>query len=157
MDSRISQTSAAGSPATRARPEVAERTSLLAYKAGCLLLKATDDGLSPLKLSTRTYFVLAGIDRDTPPSQQDLARRLSIDPTTIVGIIDELGQLGYVTRTRNARDRRRYDLHLTTEGESVLARAHSAMDQAEAGFVAPLTHGQKCEFNLLLRRLVGDL
>jgi MarR family transcriptional regulator, lower aerobic nicotinate degradation pathway regulator len=157
MDASIRQASTADSPATGTGPGVAERTSLLAYKAGCLLLKATDDGLSPLKLSTRSYFVLAGIDRDTPPSQQDLARLLSIDPTTIVGIIDELGQLGYVTRTRNARDRRRYDLHLTPEGVSALARAHKAMDLAETGFVAPLTADQEHEFNLLLRRVVGDL
>jgi DNA-binding MarR family transcriptional regulator len=138
-----------------ARVPLSERTSLLAHKVGCLLLKDVEDRLAPLELSSRAYFVLDGIDRDIPPSQQDLARLLSIDPNTMVTVIDELEQLGLVTRSRNAGDRRRYDLHLTPAGTAVLTRAHSALDVTERQFFAPLSAEQLQDLHALLQALLN--
>jgi DNA-binding MarR family transcriptional regulator len=115
------------------------------------LLKDVEDRLAPLKLSSRGYFVLDGIDRAVPPSQQDLARLLSIDPNTIVTLIDELEHQGFVTRSRNSGDRRRYDLHLTAAGTKVLTRAHSALDVTERDFFAPLADDQLADLHALLR------
>jgi MarR family transcriptional regulator, lower aerobic nicotinate degradation pathway regulator len=136
------------------RKPLAERTGLLAHKVGCLLLRAFEEGLAPLKLSARGYFVLAHIDRESPPSQQDLARRLIIDPTTMVALVDELERLGFVVRLRNPGDRRRYELHLTSAGSQALATADKAMDTIETEFFGSLSAQQQREFHDLLQQLL---
>lgn len=122
----------------------------------CHLLREFEAGLTPLDLSSRGYFVLAHIDRQTPPSQQDLARRLMLDPTTIVGVVDELERLGYVVRRRSADDRRRYELHLTPSGVEALAEADRALDVTEIDFFSPLSEAEQQQLHALLRTLVVD-
>jgi DNA-binding MarR family transcriptional regulator len=134
---------------------MADRTGLLAHKVGCLLLKAFEDGLGELELSSRGYFVLSHINVATPPSQQDLARRLLLDPTSMVAIVDELERLDLVVRKRNAQDRRRYDLHLTELGRQALATADEALDRTETAFLAPLTLPQRRQFHGLLEKLLA--
>src|SRR5512143_3459008 len=133
-----------------------ERTGFLANKVGLLLLHAVEARLARLGLTSRTYFVLAAVDRDKPSSQQDLSRLLGIDPTTIVALVDQLEQGGFVVRARNPSDRRRYDLHLTPSGATALASAHEAMVAAESEFFAPLTADELRAYHSFLRRLLRD-
>jgi DNA-binding MarR family transcriptional regulator len=136
------------------RVMLTERVGYQSHKVGQLLLWAVEDRLRPLDLSSRTYFVLAGLDRDTPISQQDLSRLLSIDPTTMVALVDELERNGFAVRSRSQTDRRRYDLRLTPAGVSVLAAAHEAMATAEEEFFAPLGAAELDDYQAFLRRLL---
>jgi DNA-binding MarR family transcriptional regulator len=122
-----------------AHTPLTERTSFLAHKIGLLLLGAAEARLAELGLSARTYFVLAAIDGPDPPSQQQLSRTLSIDPTLVVALVDELQAGGLVVRDRNPQDRRRYDLRLTAEGKKALGTADEAIDGIEGQFFAPNT------------------
>ena len=56
-----------------------------------------------------------------PLSQQDIARRLGIDPTVLVGVVDELERRSLVERRRDPADRRRYLLVVTGDGTELLA------------------------------------
>ena len=58
-----------------------------------------------------------------PPSQLELSRRLNLDPTIIVGLLDELEERGLVTRVRDPADRRRHLLELTAAGRKLQPRA----------------------------------
>lgn len=119
-----------------------------------LLLQAVEQRLKELGLSSRPYFVLAGVDGAGPISQQDLSRLLSIDPTTMVALVDELERGGFVARSRNRNDRRRYDLTLTEAGSRTLAAAHAAMAAAEEEFFAPLTETQRARYHKYLELLL---
>lgn len=133
-----------------------ERTAFLAHKVGLLLLEAAETRLAELGLGTRTYFVLAAIDRPDSPSQQHLSRVLRIDPTLIVALIDEMQASGLVIRDRNTQDRRRYNLRLTAEGIKTLDRANEAIDQIEGQFFAPLASRQLAEYQRYLKLLIKD-
>src|SRR5215469_3140813 len=53
-------------------------------------------------------------------SQQDLASRLRMHASQLVGVLDDLGERGLVQRQPSTRDRRVYELHLTVKGEQAL-------------------------------------
>ena len=133
-----------------------ERTGLRVHRLGCLLLEEVEHRLRPLGLASRSYFVLDGIDRDPPPSQQDLARALGIDANAVVIAVDDLERAGFVVRRRNTADRRRYDLHLTDAGRSALSAAHDATDDAEQDFFGALDAGQRDALDAALRVLLRD-
>lgn len=141
---------------TSAKTTLTQRTGFLVHQLHCVLLPAIEDGLTDLELDTRSYFVLASIDQPTPPSQQDLARSLRIDPTTMVAVVDQLESLGYITRMRNASDRRRYDLHLAPAGVNALARAEKAMDVVEEDFFGPISASEKRSLHRLLEKLLAN-
>jgi DNA-binding MarR family transcriptional regulator len=136
-------------------PHLATRTGVLAHLVACRLVRAFEQGLGPLELTSRSYFVLAHIDQEHPPSQQDVARRLMIDPTTIVTVVDDLEHLGYLLRIRSPHDRRRYELHLTPAGLDAMATANKALDATEAEFFAPLSATQRREFHATLDTLIA--
>jgi DNA-binding MarR family transcriptional regulator len=72
----------------------------------------------------------------------------------MVGLVDELEQGGFVERTRNPRDRRRYDLTLTGTGAQALAAAQQAMDDVEEEFFSPLTDAERRRYHVYLEKLV---
>ena len=139
----------------RSRIPLADRSGFLTNKAGMLLLQAVEQRLKELGLSSRPYFVLAGVDGAGPISQQDLSRLLSIDPTTMVALVDELERGGFVQRSRNPSDRRRFDLTLTESGKRTLEAAHTAMAAAEAEFFAPLSETQRGRYHKYLEMLLA--
>jgi DNA-binding MarR family transcriptional regulator len=141
------------SPASGSIP-LTERVGYLTHKVGHLLLQAVEDRLRDLGLASRTYFVLAGLDRDQPISQQDLCRLLHIDPTTMVALADDLERGDFLLRSRNPKDRRRYDLRLTQKGRVALAAAHDAMATAEKEFFGPLSADELHDYEAFLRRLL---
>ncbi|MFP3958635.1 MAG: MarR family winged helix-turn-helix transcriptional regulator [Spirochaetaceae bacterium] len=57
-----------------------------------------------------------------PISSSELTRIVSLNASTITGIIDRLERQGLVQRTRTARDRRRIDVVITDEGIDFLKR-----------------------------------
>jgi DNA-binding MarR family transcriptional regulator len=132
------------------------RTGFLVQKVAFLMINQFEERLAAHGLSSRSYFVLSGIDQQAPPSQQELARLLSIDPTTIVAMVDELERAGFVNRVRSSADRRRNELILTGEGAAALAKANRIADDSEAEFFAPLTATQRAELHDALVLLVKD-
>lgn len=58
-----------------------------------------------------------------PIKGADLARRMYLHPTTIVGIVDRLEARGLVTRTRSTVDRRIVELELTDRGKELVAHS----------------------------------
>ena len=93
--------------------------------AGYLLLKAgthfhavVDDTLADLDLNGRQLLVLTFVRGEEHLSQKMLATRLGLDPTIVVALVDELEDRGLLTRERDAEDRRRHRLRITTGGRA---------------------------------------
>lgn len=132
-----------------------DRTAFLAHKVGQLLLARIEEGLVELGLNSRTYFVMTVIDPEVPRSQQEMSQMLTMDPTMLGMIVDDLEARGLVKRSRNRRDRRRYDLTLSDAGVSALGAAHESLAVTEREFFAPLSGKQRGELHGLLQRLVA--
>jgi DNA-binding MarR family transcriptional regulator len=95
--------------------------------------------------------VLAGCE---PASQQQAARRLGIDRTTMVALLDALEDKGLVTRHPHAEDRRKNVVELTAPGRDTLRDATWAGDDAERRFLAPLTEPAARQLKDALRTLL---
>jgi DNA-binding MarR family transcriptional regulator len=56
----------------------------------------------------------------------DLAKKMYLHPTTVVGILDRLEKRGLVSRSRSKEDRRVVDVSLTCEGRNLVADSPEA-------------------------------
>ena len=134
--------------------------SALTDRPGALLVIAARTGqelagrrLAPLGLTVRLCGVL-NLLAEGPISQQRLGEQLGIDRTTMVELIDELEQQGWVLRRRNPSDRRSYALSLTATGRSAQKRAARAFDAAAAEFFDALDPAEQEALLVMLRRLI---
>ncbi|MEA2313373.1 MAG: MarR family transcriptional regulator, temperature-dependent positive regulator of motility [Solirubrobacteraceae bacterium] len=94
-------------------------------------------------------------DHDRSP-QQELAEALCMDANNVVLLLNELEQLGNVTRMRDPSDRRRHLVELTAQGRSALARAERAQEAIEDEVLAALDADERATlWHLLTRALKG--
>ena len=78
--------------------------------------------LARQKIRTKHASVLFLIDAEGPMSQRALCRRLRIDKSPMVGLVDDLERLGLAERRRSDADRRVQDIHLTERGRAAVVR-----------------------------------
>jgi DNA-binding MarR family transcriptional regulator len=136
-----------------ATPPIFTRPAYLLYKAGIYAQKAFDDAFGAVGLSAREFLVLAFATTE-PLSQQDIARRLTIDPTVLVGVVDELERRRLVARRRDPDDRRRYFLEVTETGAELLSKAERTATEATQTFLQPLDRNQRQQLGELLITLM---
>src|SRR4051812_20702140 len=105
-------------------PPIVGNAGYLLYKAGVFGQRAYDDAFSSVGLTAREFLVLSFASA-SPLSQQDVARRLGIDPTLIVGVVDDLEGRSLLRRDKDPNDRRRYVLTVTAKGNSLLTKARA--------------------------------
>ena len=135
------------------RPPVTTTPGYLLYKSGVLAQNGMDAALGAVDLSPRQFLVLAFVALEEL-SQQDVARRLGIDPTIVGTIVDELDARGLVDRSRDPADRRRYVLVLTAQGRRLLDKAEQRTTVAQDELLAPLDPAERAVLAELLRRVV---
>lgn len=120
-------------------PELTSRLGYLLKHAQLRLAQFTTAALEPYGLNGRELAVLIVLAEGEPASQQEAARRLGIDRTSMVAFLDTLEEKGLVARRPHAHDRRRNVVELTTAGLETMRAARHASDEAEGRFLAPLS------------------
>jgi DNA-binding MarR family transcriptional regulator len=98
------------------------------------------DASKPSKGSTRT-----------PPGTSTMALR--IDRTTMVALLDDLEEKGYVARQRHPHDRRAFLVHPSDSGRLAKVDAVRILDEQQRRFLEPLTMAERRVLAGLLRRL----
>ena len=78
-------------------------------------------------LRPRHVAVLAMLREGVPRTQQDLAETMGVAPSLVVALATDLETRGAIVRERHANDRRRQQLRLTPDGESLLERCEAVM------------------------------
>src|SRR5919202_1297493 len=66
------------------------------------------------------FALLAGLEAFGPLSQAELGRRLGMDPSDVVAVLNQLEHDHYVRRRPDATDRRRNTIHLPPRGSQRL-------------------------------------
>ena len=120
-------------------PELTSRLGYLFKHAWLRLTELTGAALTPYGIDGRELAVLLFVDRTEPGSQQQVARRLGVDRTSMVTLLDGLEGKGLVARHPDADDRRKNVVELTEAGRRTLAAATWASEEAERQFLAPLS------------------
>jgi DNA-binding MarR family transcriptional regulator len=142
------------------RPQT-ERASPIGRRLGYLLKHAnlrfsalSTSALAPFGIDGREWAALVSLHDEDPLSQREGARRLGIDRTTMVALVDELESKGLVERRPHPDDRRKNIVALTAKGRETLVRAARAVGKAEQRFFEPLSQADVLRFKNILRRLV---
>jgi DNA-binding MarR family transcriptional regulator len=109
------------------------REVLLTYRQ---LLRALtiETGLSGAQFEVMRELALA----DGRSSVSALARELAVDPAAVSRLVRSLGELGYVSRESDGRDRRRQPVGLTQEGHRLMVAFHEEAHEHESVLTAAL-------------------
>lgn len=84
--------------------------------------------------------------------QQQLSSEMSIDPSAMVKLINELETAGLAERRRRPRDRRAWEVSITPKGRRTLERARRLVTQVEDEVLGGLTDADRHQLLALLRR-----
>jgi DNA-binding MarR family transcriptional regulator len=95
-------------------------------------------------------------DRGGSLAQQVLCEWLWIDPNSCVLLLNELEELGYVERRRDAADRRRHVVELTETGRAALERGERAREGLEDEVLANLSEAEREQLRALLARALAS-
>jgi DNA-binding MarR family transcriptional regulator len=132
---------------------VSDRLAYLLKRVHLDLAALHEELLAPFGISAGELAILLRIDAREPESQQQVARRLGVDRTTMVGLIDALEGKSLVARRPDAADRRRNVIELTATGRRTLRRATKASDQAEQRLLADFDEAEAAQLRSLLSRI----
>src|SRR5690606_31144169 len=123
MTSRDAAKPAADAARRLSGAPLVDQTSFLLARANARSLALGNAALVGLGLRVRSYSVLALVGGDERPSQRELATFLSLDPSQVVALVDDLEARGLVERVADPRDRRANVVRATPQGSLVAAEA----------------------------------
>ena len=89
-------------------------------------------------------------------SQQTLGKLLSLDPSNVVGLLNDLEDRGLTARRRDPADRRRHIVELSPAGQAELEAADRRITKVDDEVLHALTPEERAELYRLLARAVGD-
>lgn len=120
--------------------------------------RSAESALAPSGLRPRHLVALRVLSERGPASQQGLAETLSLDPSNVVGLLNELEERGLITRRRDPADRRRHIVELSSDGDEVLLSAQRRLARAEDDLLAALSPEERETLHgLLARAVTGQL
>jgi DNA-binding MarR family transcriptional regulator len=108
--------------------------------------------LAEFDLKVRSYSVLILANSGLEPTQRELADFLSLDPSQIVALVDELEKRKLVVRAPGNQDRRAKTVTATPKGSELLAQAAIAAHHAESEVLAALDDAEAAQLKALLRK-----
>ena len=100
------------------------------------------------------YAILAALEEFGSASQATLARRLGIDRSDVVAVLNDLERDGLALRAPDDHDRRRNAISITAAGSRTLRSLDDLVDEAQRALLEPLSAHERRQFSDLLRRLV---
>jgi DNA-binding MarR family transcriptional regulator len=119
--------------------------------------RRTEDALAPEGLRPRHLIALTVLNDHGPASQLSLAETLALDPSNVVGVLNDLEQRAYVTRRRDPADRRRHIVEISAAGRQALTTAQNHLAGAEDDLLKALTTEERATlYELLARATAGQ-
>src|SRR3979409_2635332 len=101
--------------------------------------RAFEATLEPGDLRPRHLIALNLLSEQGPASQQALADSLSLDPSNVVGLLNELEERGLIMRRRDSADRRRHIVELSPRGQEALCGAYDRLRRIDDDLPSPLS------------------
>lgn len=101
------------------------------------------------------FSILLAVSRFPDQSQAAIAKLLSLDPSSVVPLIDQLERKGYLKRV--PKDRRSHALRITDEGAEKLASGREKVLEHERALLAGLDRKERDTFMRLLKRVRTNL
>lgn len=89
-----------------------------------------------------------------PTAPGTLARRISLSPATITGIVDRLEKRGLVTRERSTDDKRKVEIALTEEGHELVKQMPPPLHETFSRRLDTLPVEEQEEIDRVLTKIV---
>ena len=109
--------------------------------------------LSPFGLTSPQYFVFNALWMGDGISIGELGERVSLDTSTLTGVIDRMERNGYVERRPNPDDRRSVLVFLTAKARELGPRILEFADELDANLRQPFSQEEMDAFERVLRLL----
>lgn len=110
--------------------------------------------LAQIGLKVRAFSVLLLACEGLRPTQRELSEFLSLDPSQIVALVDELERRGAVIRQADPQDRRQRIILPTPAGKRLLRKAQGLIQAANDKSLGSLTQAERQMLNVLLQQIV---
>jgi DNA-binding MarR family transcriptional regulator len=111
--------------------------------------------MAPGGLRPRHLIALKVLHEQGAVSQQALAAALSLDPSNVVGLLNDLEERRLITRRRDPEDRRRHIVEVSPLGEEELELANARLSCVEDELLTALSAEERSMLYDLLVRAVG--
>ena len=121
--------------------------------ASAAMARDFGEAMDELGLTQKQCAVLELIAANPQSSQIDLAAALGTDRATMMALVDRLDARGLVARTPSARDRRRQELSLTEDGQTLLKDARRRIAAHERRYLDRLGTAKAERLLSLLREI----
>ncbi len=125
----------------------------LLSRVGAVARAGFKEVLAGWRMRPLQYLILRTLEAGGGASQQELCAAVGIDSGNMVELVDGLESLGYASRARDPRDRRRYVVSLTEPGRSALSELRRAISEYTAGLLSPLTETERQRLTSILGKL----
>jgi DNA-binding MarR family transcriptional regulator len=112
--------------------------------------------LEPMKLSPPDAGILKAIDESEGLSQQELGEKLSMFPSRLVIVLDQLEKRNLVERRPRPTDRRSHALHLSPGGREALKTINRVAREHQNALCAGLNDAERKQLECLLRKVASE-
>ncbi|MEJ1116514.1 MarR family winged helix-turn-helix transcriptional regulator [Paenarthrobacter sp. CCNWLY172] len=119
------------------------------HATGSLL---NNKALADYGLRERSFSVLTLACSGLEPTQRELADFLSLDPSQVVSLVDDLEHRGLVKRAQGKQDRRAKIIVSTAEGRRIHNKARAALEVCEETQLAGLSEDENAQLRTLLKK-----
>lgn len=151
---RARQAAEQAPPASQVLPRPPQVLPLIEYLAR-VARRAYDICQLPGCLRPRHFIALSLLHDGGPLSQQALGEALSLDPSNVVGLLNELEERGLVVRQRDPADRRRHIVSLSGAGMSQLGAMGTQLASVEDDLLVALSPAERTMLYDLLARVAS--
>jgi len=128
---------------------------MLLVKIGRAAERWFTEELKPTGLTPKHMGVLFEVDAH-PTSQQALIDSIGVDPSKLVGLLNDLEEDGLILRRRDPDDRRRHIVELSKEGRTSLAAAKQAASRVEDRLFVGLDAKQRKQLHGVLAQVADS-
>jgi DNA-binding MarR family transcriptional regulator len=132
--------------------EVAEFAGQLFFRLWRATHARTAEALDSIDLTPALFALLNVLGARDGAIQQQLSSDMTIDPSAMVKLINELEDAGLAERRRRPGDRRAWEVVITPDGRRTLERARQLVTQVEDEILGGLTAADRRQLLTLLRQ-----
>ncbi|MEZ4697334.1 MAG: MarR family transcriptional regulator [Rhodothermales bacterium] len=139
-------------------PEVKVGLSFLVSQVGAYAANTFSDLLRTIDLTPQHVGILRILaSKPHELTQTALANRLSVLPSRLVALLDEIEARGLLERKPNEEDRRSKVLRITKKGEKTFLRAEMITRTLETQLFSTLSETERAKLSATMKKLADNL